>query len=116
MQRAAFGDSIGAPYLEKNLASLALEGRLVLIGLIGGAKAEISLATLLLRRLQVIGSTLRALTEDVKADLVTSFVQKFGAALRAGTLAPVVDHHELQALEHQRRPQRLSFTATPPPD
>ena len=53
-------DSIGAPYLEKNLAALAMNGRLVLIGLMGGAKAEISLATLLMRRLQLIGSTLRA--------------------------------------------------------
>lgn len=84
-------DSIGAPYLERNLASLAMEGRLVVIGLMGGAKAEISLAVLLLRRLQVIGSTLRALPEAEKAALVAGFVEKFGAALDAGTLAPVVD-------------------------
>jgi putative PIG3 family NAD(P)H quinone oxidoreductase len=84
-------DSIGAPYLEQNLASLALEGRLVLIGLMGGAKAEISLATLLLRRLQVIGSTLRALPEPEKAELVMSFLVTFGDALETGELAPVVD-------------------------
>ena len=55
------------------------------------AKAEISLATLLLKRLQVIGSTLRALPESVKAALVEGFVGKFGAALADGRLAPVVD-------------------------
>lgn len=53
-------DSIGAPYLAKNLASLASGGRLVLIGLMGGAKAEIGLGELLVRRLSVIGSTLRS--------------------------------------------------------
>ena len=44
-------DSIGAPYLEDNLASLAIGGRLVLIGLMGGAKAELNLGALLARRL-----------------------------------------------------------------
>jgi len=84
-------DSIGGPYLEKNLASLAMDGRLVLIGLMGGANAEISLAPLLLRRLQVIGSTLRALPDELKADLVNGFLTAFGDALDAGELAPVVD-------------------------
>jgi putative PIG3 family NAD(P)H quinone oxidoreductase len=84
-------DSIGAPYLEQNLASLAVGGRLVLIGLMGGAKAEISLASLLLKRLQVIGSTLRALPESDKAALVTGFLSRFGDALSEGQLAPVVD-------------------------
>lgn len=84
-------DSIGAPYLEKNLAALALEGRLVLIGLMGGAKAELNLAALLLRRLQVIGSTLRALPEDQKAGIVRGFLQTFGAALSSGEIRPIVD-------------------------
>ena len=84
-------DSIGAPYLERNLASLAMEGRLVLIGVMGGAKAELSLASLLLRRLQVIGSTLRTLPEAVKAEIVAGFLGTFGKALQSGELAPVID-------------------------
>lgn len=84
-------DSIGAPYLEKNLASLALEGRLVLIGLMGGAKAEINLAGLMLRRLHVVGSTLRALSETQKAGIVQGFLQTFGEELRAGAVRPIVD-------------------------
>ena len=84
-------DSIGAPYLEQNLQCLALDGRLVLIGLMGGAKAEISLAALLLKRLQVIGSTLRALPEEEKADIVNGFLVAFGDALDSGDIAPVVD-------------------------
>src|SRR5206468_4109445 len=53
-------DHIGARYLAANLAALAPGGRLVEIGLMGGAVAELNLAQLLLRRLAVIGSTLRS--------------------------------------------------------
>lgn len=84
-------DSIGAPYLAKNLASLALGGRLVLIGLMGGAKAELGLGELLVRRLQLIGSTLRTRPIAEKAAIVAGFVERFGAALAAGRIAPVVD-------------------------
>jgi len=84
-------DSIGASYLAKNLASLAVGGRLVLIGLMGGAKAEISLGDLLVRRLQVIGSTLRARPVSEKGAIVAGFLERFGADLAAGRIAPVVD-------------------------
>lgn len=53
-------DIMGASYLNRNLSALADDGRLVIIGLQGGATAELSLATLLSRRLRVIGTTLRA--------------------------------------------------------
>ncbi|MBW2382128.1 MAG: NAD(P)H-quinone oxidoreductase [Deltaproteobacteria bacterium] len=84
-------DSIGAPYLDSNLKSLAPEGRLVLIGLMGGAKAELNLGALLTRRLQIIGSTLRSRSEDDKARLAHSLIQRFGNDLDSGTIRPVVD-------------------------
>jgi NADPH:quinone reductase-like Zn-dependent oxidoreductase len=84
-------DSIGAPYLERNLAALAVGGRLVVIGLMGGAKVEINLGALLVRRLSVIGSTLRARPVEEKAALVTAFRERFGADLEAGRLRPVID-------------------------
>jgi putative PIG3 family NAD(P)H quinone oxidoreductase len=84
-------DSIGGPYLAGNLAALAMGGRLVIIGLMGGAKAEISLGTLLARRLQVIGSTLRARPEPEKAALVDAFEARFGADLSAGRIRPIID-------------------------
>jgi putative PIG3 family NAD(P)H quinone oxidoreductase len=83
-------DSIGGPYLEPNLASLAVGGRLVLIGLMGGAKAEIALGVLLVRRLQVLGSTLRARPEREKAELARAFLERFGKALESGALRPIV--------------------------
>ncbi len=52
-------DIVGAAYLQRNLESLAIEGRLVHIGQLGGARAEISLAPLLRRRLTITASTLR---------------------------------------------------------
>jgi putative PIG3 family NAD(P)H quinone oxidoreductase len=104
-------DSIGAPYFERNLAALAIGGRLVLIGLMGGAKAEINLAALLARRLSVIGSTLRARPVEEKAAIVAAFRAQFGAALEQGALVPVVDrvlplaqageaHRAMKASEH----------------
>jgi len=84
-------DSIGAPYLENNLAALATGGRLVVIGLMGGARAEINLGQLLMRRLAVIGSTLRARPAEEKARIVAGFQERFGAALAAGEIRPTVD-------------------------
>jgi putative PIG3 family NAD(P)H quinone oxidoreductase len=104
-------DSIGAPYLERNLAALAVGGRLIEIGLMGGAKAEINLAALLARRLSVIGSTLRARPVEEKAELVVAFLARFGAALERGEIEPVIDralpladaaeaHRAMKASEH----------------
>ncbi|MBY0278821.1 NAD(P)H-quinone oxidoreductase [Candidatus Binatia bacterium] len=84
-------DSIGGPYFAGNVASLATGGRLVIIGLTGGAAAEINLATLMLKRLHVVGSTLRARSFAEKAEIVASFVARFGDALAAGRLGVVVD-------------------------
>lgn len=91
-------DSIGAPYLERNLASLAPEGSLVLIGLMGGARGEISLAPLLMRRLRVIGSTLRARSNEAKAELVRAFEARFGPDLAAGQIRPTI-HRVLDLAE-----------------
>lgn len=84
-------DCIGGPYFERNVASLATGGHLVVIGLTGGASAEINLAVLMMRRLHVIGSTLRARPVAEKAAIVASFQERFGAAVAAGRLGVIVD-------------------------
>jgi putative PIG3 family NAD(P)H quinone oxidoreductase len=84
-------DSIGASYLAQNLSVLALSGRLMVIGLMGGARAEIDLAALLLKRVHVVGSTLRARPVAEKAAIVRAFESRFGDALRDGRLRPVID-------------------------
>src|SRR3989449_566819 len=83
-------DHIGAAYLAKNLAALAPGGRLVLIGLMGGAQGEVNLAQLLLRRLAVIGSTLRARSGADKARIVEGFRGRLGPAPAAGRLRPPI--------------------------
>ncbi|MBW2401408.1 MAG: zinc-binding dehydrogenase, partial [Deltaproteobacteria bacterium] len=98
-------DSIGAPYLRGNLDALAVGGRLVVIGLMGGAKAELSLAALLTRRLQLIGSTLRARPVEEKAEIVAGFLARFGAALESGEIHPVV--HRSFALANAAAAHRL---------
>ena len=57
----------------------------------GGGKAEIDLASLLMKRIHVIGSTLRSRPAAEKARLVSAFVDRFGAAIEAGRLRPVID-------------------------
>ena len=104
-------DSIGGSYLAQNLDALATGGRLVLIGLMGGAKAEIPLGMVLAKRLQVLGSTLRARPDAEKAAIVAGLLEQFGAALDAGTIGPIVDrvmplaeageaHRVIKASEH----------------
>ena len=104
-------DSIGASYLDANLRSLKVGGRLVLIGLMGGAQAELNMGALLARRLQIIGSTLRARPESEKAAIVSGLVERFGDAIEDGRLRPVVDrvyplaeaadaHRRMQASQH----------------
>ena len=103
-------DSIGGAYLERNLSSLALGGRLVLIGLMGGAKAEIPLGTLLMKRLHVMGSTLRARPESEKADLARAFVARFGKALESGALRPII-HEVLPLAEAAEGHRRMKASA-----
>lgn len=90
-------DSIGGAYLASNLRSLSVGGKLILIGLMQGAKAEINLGALLSRRLQVVGSTLRAKSLEEKAAIVSGLVDTFGGAIEAGRLRPVL--HEVFPLE-----------------
>lgn len=84
-------DPIGAPYFDKHLSLLTVEGRLILIGLMGGRSTGIDLSKLLARRLSVVGSTLRSRTVEEKAVIVESFVDEFGEALSGGRIDPVID-------------------------
>jgi putative PIG3 family NAD(P)H quinone oxidoreductase len=84
-------DCVGGAYLERNLEALGADGRLVVIGLMGGHTAELDLRRLLSQRIQLIGSTLRALPPDRKGEIVSAFVRRFGDDLAAGRLRPVID-------------------------
>ena len=84
-------DCVGAAYLQKNLSLLRPRGRLVLIGLMGGAKAEVDLAMLMRKRLRMIGSVLRSRTSAEKIALTRLFREKVLPQLENGSLHPVID-------------------------
>ena len=85
-------DHIGARYLPRDLQALNTGGRVVIIGSMGGSgKVDIDVPSLLGKRQQIIGSTLRARPKEEKAAIVAGFVAKFGEDLRAGRIKPVID-------------------------
>lgn len=84
-------DIIGGDYLSRNVDVLAMNGRLVQIGLIGGARAAIDLTPVLQRRLTITGSTLRARTVEEKGALAREVETHVWPLLSAGKVAPVID-------------------------
>lgn len=104
-------DIIGADYFAKNVECLALEGRLVQIGLLGGARTSIDLGRVMRRRLTITGSTLRVRTAEEKGALARDLEANVWPLLSAGQVAPVLDrtfpltaaaeaHRRIEASEH----------------
>jgi NADPH2:quinone reductase len=83
-------DMVGASYLARNLEVAAVEGRLVIISLIGGAKAELNLNVILTKRLTVTGSTLRSRTVAQKAAVVDAVHRNVWPFLADGRVRPVI--------------------------
>ena len=81
-------DPVGASYAALNLKLLALDGRWVNIGLMGGRKAELDMALLLGKRIQLIGSTLRSRDDLFKADLLRDLGQHVWPLFSEGRLKP----------------------------
>ena len=83
-------DMVGGSYLQRNLESVAVEGRIVLIGLMEGAVAEINLAMLMSRRVILTGSTLRSRTVDQKGEIAAALRDRVWPHLAAKRLRPVI--------------------------
>ena len=84
-------DHIGAKYLEDNMKSLALAGTLMLIGVMGGIKAELNLATMMVKRQRIIGSVLRSRPVAEKAAIIAKFEEVVMPLIAAGEVTPLVD-------------------------
>lgn len=84
-------DVIGAPYWERNLASLAMRGRMVIVGTLGGGKVEVELGALMGKRLRVHGTVLRARPLEEKAALTQAFARRWLPLFASERLVPVVD-------------------------
>ncbi|MXZ70567.1 MAG: NAD(P)H-quinone oxidoreductase [Acidobacteria bacterium] len=83
-------DMVGGAYLQRNIDSLALEGRLVIIALMEGAEAELNLAAVMSKRLTVTGSTLRARRVDQKSAVARAVRQEVWPHLASGELRPMI--------------------------
>lgn len=83
-------DIVGGRYAARNLESLARDGRLVIIGLMDGATAEIPLRSILLRRLTITGSTLRIRTPAEKGAIAAALEKEVWPLIERGVVRPVI--------------------------
>ncbi|MCL5884495.1 MAG: zinc-binding dehydrogenase, partial [Deltaproteobacteria bacterium] len=85
-------DFVGAPYFEQNLQSLAVDGRMVVVGTMGGADVErFSLRTLMSKRLQIAGAGLRSMDTARKVALTRAFSEFALPRFADGRIVPIVD-------------------------
>lgn len=83
-------DVVGAKYLDQNVDALAISGRLVVIGLQGGTKAELNLGKLMSKRAAIIGTTLRARSVEEKSTIMRAVGEHVWPLVRSGKVRPQV--------------------------
>jgi len=104
-------DIMGASYLERNVASLATGGRLVVIGLQGGLKGELNLGLMLGKRASIIATTLRSRPDAEKAAIIADVREHVWPLIESGLVRPIVHsrvsiedaaaaHRTVEANEH----------------
>ncbi len=84
-------DHIGGGYLDGNMKSLSVGGRLVIIGLMGGIKAELNIGRMMVKRQRIIGSVLRSRPLVEKAKIAAFFTEHVSPLIDAKKIAPVID-------------------------
>jgi len=84
-------DHVGAKYLAPNMSSLAIKGRLVVIGFISGFKVELNLALMMMNRQRIIGSVLRPLPVSEKGEIVAEFIRRVLPELSSRTIVPIIE-------------------------
>ena len=83
-------DPVGGNYFERNLEVLGIEGKLIIIGLMGGTKTELNLGLLMIKRQKIIGSTIRARDEKTKNAVMTELSNKLIPHLEVGEIKPII--------------------------
>lgn len=84
-------DMVGGDYVQRNLSALAVEGRLVFIAFLRGAKVELNLAPVMMKRLAITGSTLRARPVADKAPIAQALRETVWPLLENGAIQPLID-------------------------
>jgi putative PIG3 family NAD(P)H quinone oxidoreductase len=104
-------DPIGAAYFEKNHEALAIDGRLVIIGIMRGSDARLNLGRLMVRRQRIIGSVLRPRPPSEKAAIIADFARTVVPLFADASIEPIVDsvwplekvveaHRRMEASDH----------------
>ena len=83
-------DMVGGDYVQRNIEALAPDGRLVYIAFLGGPKVEVNLLPVMLKRLTITGSTLRARPVAFKADIAGKLKEKVWPLVEKGEVKPVM--------------------------
>ncbi len=102
-------DHVGADYLQPNLKSLAIGGRLVIIGVISGARQAFNLAQLMVKRQKIIGSVLRPRPTEEKTTIIADFQDQVLGLFAAGTITPRIDR--IFPIEEAAEAHRLMETS-----
>jgi len=105
-------DLVGAKYFAANLESLALKGRLILVGLTAGAKAEFNLGMALTKRARIIGTVLRSRSTEEKAEATRKFIEDVLPLIAEGKIKPNLDKvFPVEAIKeaHERLESNTSF-------
>ena len=84
-------DMVGGDYISRNVRALAVGGRLVMIAFLGGAKAELNFAQIMVKRLTLTGSTLRPQSVQAKAEIAEELRKNVWPLIASGRIAPVID-------------------------
>jgi NADPH2:quinone reductase len=84
-------DHVGAKYLKPNMASLGYTGKLVIIGIISGIKAELNLALMMVKRQQIIGSVLRSRPVPEKGEIVAEFTRRALPKFADRSIVPIIE-------------------------
>ena len=105
-------DFVGAPYWERNIACLKPRGRIILVGLLGGARTPVDLASILRKRLSIMGTVLRARASWEKSQLTDRVRRHVLPLATSDRIRPVIDSvYPLEEVgqAHQRMEDNLNF-------
>ena len=84
-------DHVGAKYLAPNMNSLGYKGKLVVIGVISGIKAELNLALMMVKRQQIIGSVLRSRPVSEKGEIIAEFIKRALPSFADRSIVPIIE-------------------------
>lgn len=84
-------DHVGAKYLKPNMSSLGYKGKLVIIGVISGIKAELNLALMMVKRQQIIGSVLRSRPVAEKGEIIAEFTRRALPKFADRSIVPIIE-------------------------